>query len=104
MYVALLLSGGKGSRMGLDVPKQYVTVKGRPVFLYSLKTLPVKVSMRFRSWRRNPGEDGSQNGWRKRGCARAWEKGTVFRMVRKGKSGVSSGGFPCPEKTVSSPF
>ena len=47
MYVALLLSGGKGSRMGLDVPKQYVTVKGRPVFLYSLKTLVACESIEF---------------------------------------------------------
>ena len=39
MNVALILSGGRGRRMSLDVPKQYIPVKGRPVLLYSLKTL-----------------------------------------------------------------
>lgn len=39
MNIALILSGGTGSRMGLDVPKQYISVAGRPVLLYSLETI-----------------------------------------------------------------
>lgn len=39
MKVAILLSGGVGSRMGLEMPKQYVQVEGYPVFYYCLKTL-----------------------------------------------------------------
>lgn len=39
MNIAVVLSGGIGSRMGLDVPKQYVEVAGMPIICYSLKTL-----------------------------------------------------------------
>lgn len=37
MNVALILSGGTGSRMGLDIPKQYVKVNGKPVIVYTLE-------------------------------------------------------------------
>lgn len=36
MNIALILAGGSGSRMGLDIPKQYLKVCGRPVIEYSL--------------------------------------------------------------------
>lgn len=39
MVVALILSGGTGSRVGADVPKQYIPVNGRPLIMYSLETL-----------------------------------------------------------------
>ena len=39
MVTALLLSGGTGSRVGGEIPKQYIEVKGRPVIFYSLRTL-----------------------------------------------------------------
>ena len=39
MNIAIILSGGVGSRMGLDIPKQYVLVKDRPVISYCLDTL-----------------------------------------------------------------
>ena len=39
MNIALILSGGTGKRMGLDLPKQYVMVNGRPILLYSLETI-----------------------------------------------------------------
>ncbi len=39
MNVALILSGGRGSRMGLDTPKQYLEVCGRLVIEYSLSVL-----------------------------------------------------------------
>lgn len=38
MNVAIILSGGVGSRMGLDIPKQYVSVHGQPVINYCLRT------------------------------------------------------------------
>lgn len=38
MNFAIILSGGVGSRMGLDIPKQYVLVNGRPVIDYCLET------------------------------------------------------------------
>lgn len=38
MNIAIILSGGVGSRMGLDIPKQYVTVENLPVISYCLQT------------------------------------------------------------------
>lgn len=39
MVTALLLSGGTGTRMGIDTPKQYIEVKDRPIIFYCLQTL-----------------------------------------------------------------
>lgn len=39
MVTALLLSGGTGTRIGGEIPKQYIEVKGRPVIAYCLRTL-----------------------------------------------------------------
>lgn len=36
MNIAIILSGGVGSRMGLNIPKQYVKVKGHPVLNFCL--------------------------------------------------------------------
>ena len=38
MAVALILSGGSGSRLGGNIPKQYLTVAGKPVIGYCLDT------------------------------------------------------------------
>lgn len=35
--IALIIAGGSGKRMGLDVPKQFVNVKGKPVIIYTLE-------------------------------------------------------------------
>ena len=39
MNVALLLAGGTGSRLGADIPKQYLMCGGRMVIDYCLETL-----------------------------------------------------------------
>lgn len=40
MNYAIILSGGTGSRLkGIEIPKQYYIVKGKPIFYYSLKTI-----------------------------------------------------------------
>lgn len=39
MAVALILSGGSGVRLGSDIPKQYLEVKGRPVISYCIERL-----------------------------------------------------------------
>lgn len=39
MNIALILSGGVGTRLGGDVPKQYRMVGGKPVIAYCLETL-----------------------------------------------------------------
>lgn len=39
MNVVLILSGGTGRRMGLDIPKQYVEIEGRPILEYCMLPL-----------------------------------------------------------------
>ena len=39
MNVALLLSGGTGTRLGSDIPKQYIEVGGRPIISYGIERL-----------------------------------------------------------------
>ena len=39
MNYAILLSGGKGTRIGSDIPKQYISTGGQMMISYSLKTL-----------------------------------------------------------------
>ena len=36
MNVAIILAGGKGVRMGLNIPKQFVEVLGKPIIAYTL--------------------------------------------------------------------
>lgn len=38
MNIAIILSGGTGTRLGSDIPKQYIEVKGRPIIAYCLDT------------------------------------------------------------------
>lgn len=39
MNTALILSGGNGTRLGGEIPKQYREVKGKPMIAYCLETL-----------------------------------------------------------------
>lgn len=39
MNIALILSGGTGSRLGASLPKQYIEAGGKPVISYCLETL-----------------------------------------------------------------
>lgn len=39
MNIALILSGGIGSRVGSDIPKQYIEVGGKPIISYCIETL-----------------------------------------------------------------
>ena len=38
MTAAIILSGGTGSRMGSDIPKQYLEVCGKPIIAYCIDT------------------------------------------------------------------
>lgn len=37
MNIALILAGGKGTRMGKDVPKQYIEYKEKPIIVHTLE-------------------------------------------------------------------
>ena len=37
MNIALILAGGSGNRMGLDIPKQFYSIRGKPVLIYTLE-------------------------------------------------------------------
>lgn len=37
MNHAIIIAGGVGTRMGLGIPKQYIEVAGKPIFLYSFE-------------------------------------------------------------------
>lgn len=37
MTVALVIAGGVGSRMGADIPKQFIQVDGKPILIYALE-------------------------------------------------------------------
>lgn len=37
MTIAIVIAGGVGSRMGADIPKQFVQVNGKPVLFYTLE-------------------------------------------------------------------
>ena len=39
MNYAIILSGGTGTRLGLDIPKQYFEVKKKPIIAYTVETL-----------------------------------------------------------------
>lgn len=38
MNIAVILSGGTGSRLGANIPKQYIEVGGKPIYLYCIET------------------------------------------------------------------
>ena len=37
MNVAVILAGGVGSRLGANIPKQYIEIKGKPIIAYTLE-------------------------------------------------------------------
>ncbi|MEG0857491.1 MAG: 2-C-methyl-D-erythritol 4-phosphate cytidylyltransferase [Terrisporobacter sp.] len=38
MVNAIILAGGRGKRMGSEISKQYIKIKGKPILYYTLKT------------------------------------------------------------------
>ncbi len=34
--VVVIVAGGSGQRMGTDIPKQFLTIQGKPIFIYSI--------------------------------------------------------------------
>ena len=35
--IAIIIAGGSGQRMGLDIPKQFINVYDKPVIIYTLE-------------------------------------------------------------------
>ena len=85
MTVAIVIAGGVGSRMGADVPKQFVLVDGKPVLFYTLE-----------AFERHAGVDAIElvliEGWEK--DVAAWkEKYGISKLkwiVKGGASGQES--------------
>lgn len=38
MITAIIIAGGVGKRMGQDIPKQFITVEGKPIIIYTLES------------------------------------------------------------------
>ena len=39
MNTVLMLAGGVGARMGANIPKQFIKIKGKPIIAYTLDIL-----------------------------------------------------------------
>ena len=37
MITAVIIAGGRGVRMGQDIPKQFILLDGKPVIIYTLE-------------------------------------------------------------------
>lgn len=37
MNTAIIIAGGIGSRMGMDIPKQFITIYGKPILIYTME-------------------------------------------------------------------
>ena len=37
MVYALIFAGGVGTRMGLETPKQFIEIKGKPIIVHTLE-------------------------------------------------------------------
>lgn len=37
MNIALLTAGGSGTRMGMEIPKQFLTIEDKPIIVYTLE-------------------------------------------------------------------
>ena len=38
MNIAIIIAGGSGSRMGQDIPKQFINVYDKPILIYTLES------------------------------------------------------------------
>lgn len=37
MNIAVILAGGVGSRMGMEIPKQFIEIQGKPILIYTIE-------------------------------------------------------------------
>ena len=57
MNTVVLLAGGMGSRMGQDIPKQFIHVNNIPVIIYTM--LALESILRWMPYKRYVSEAGS---------------------------------------------
>lgn len=85
MTIAIIIAGGSGSRMGQDIPKQFLNVHDKPVLIYTLE-----------GFQRHPGVDAIEvvclDGWHEVLWAYAKQFGIdkLKWVVSGGKSGQES--------------
>ena len=36
MNIAIIFAGGKGTRMGAEIPKQFLEINGKPILVHTL--------------------------------------------------------------------
>lgn len=74
MNIALILSGGTGTRMGGDIPKQYIKVGGKPIFTYCAESLLSHDRIDAIQIVADPLWQEEILGWYKRAGSSLWEK------------------------------
>ena len=85
MTIAIIIAGGSGSRMGQDIPKQFLNVHDKPVLIYTLE-----------GFQKHPGIDAIEvvciDGWHEVLWAYARQFGIdkLKWIVSGGKSGQES--------------
>lgn len=45
MNIAIVLAGGTGTRLGGDIPKQYIEVSGKPIISYCLDKFRITLKL-----------------------------------------------------------
>ncbi len=82
MTIAIIIAGGSGHRMGLNIPKQFVCVAGKPVLVYTLE-----------SFQRHPQIDAIEvvciDGWQ--GTVEVYAKQYDIGKLRKIETGGTTG-------------
>ena len=67
-YTAIVLSGGKGSRMNSEIHKQYLLLQGKPVITYALEAFensPVDEIVLVTGVGEEEKSDKNSSGWKR---------------------------------------
>ncbi len=47
MNIAIILAGGSGSRMGSDIPKQFIDIYGKPLIVHTLESFDINTNIDY---------------------------------------------------------
>ena len=74
MTTAIIIAGGSGTRMGQDIPKQFLNVHDKPILIYTLE-----------GFQKHPMVDAIEvvclDGWNRFGTASTTSKGNAKKMT-----------------------